>query len=118
MVIQQLLMLFKVCNRRLHIEKRNHPFWALLHGLDIPYWGLHFLVEIELKMAKIPPFTNLKHQEAILTSLPFVFTIGFHHNSDKRFNAYQYKYTFKFKQPRPDSIPGTKAARAHFKGYY
>ncbi len=22
--------------------------------------GLHFLVEIELKMAKMPPFTNLK----------------------------------------------------------
>ncbi len=23
--------------------------------------GLHFLVEIELKMAKMPAFTNLKH---------------------------------------------------------
>ncbi len=27
----------KVCNRRLHIEKCNQPFWALLIGLDNPY---------------------------------------------------------------------------------
>ncbi len=32
-----LLFTFKVCNGRLHIEKCNQPFWALLLGLDNPF---------------------------------------------------------------------------------
>ncbi len=34
--------------------------------------GLHFLVEIELKMAKMPAFTNLKWQTTIPDTLPDV----------------------------------------------
>ncbi len=47
-------------------EKCNQPFWALLLGLDslvlTTFKQLtYFLVEFELKMAKMPAFTNLKY---------------------------------------------------------
>ncbi len=69
--------IIKVCNGRLHIEKCNQPFWALLLGLDKLTCmvgrmdgGLHFLVEIELKMAKYHLLQTLRmHSKVFLEYL-------------------------------------------------